>query len=452
MERAIDMQSSVNPTRSLVVGLGATGMSCVRYLSAAGDSVQVVDSRAVPPMLSAMQQHYPHTPTRLGEFVPEWFVEADRIVLSPGVSAAEPAIVQARRRGIEVIGDVELFARAARAPIVAITGSNGKSTVTTLLGAMGDAAGLRTAVGGNIGTPALDLLTLPIPDLYVIELSSFQLESTFSLAPLAATILNVSMDHMDRYPDMAHYAAAKQRIWNNAEHIIINRDDPLYRNTTVTATATNTFGVDRPPVESDYGMVGDWLMHGAERLLRVDELQLSGRHNAGNVLAALALAAAAGINQDAAISAAKTFPGLPHRCEQVGRWHGIEWINDSKGTNVGATVTALYGMSAPTILIAGGLGKSADFKPLGAAISACAKHVVLFGRDAAAIEAVIPPRIPRSHAATMEQAIDAAATVARCGDTVLFSPACSSFDMFANYEQRGDRFRQTVVERNACRA
>ncbi|MDH3380479.1 MAG: UDP-N-acetylmuramoyl-L-alanine--D-glutamate ligase [Gammaproteobacteria bacterium] len=444
------MQSSVNPTRTLVVGLGATGMSCVRYLTAAGDSVRAVDSRATPPMLSAMQQHYPDTPLQLGEFVPEWFVDADRIVLSPGVSSAEPAILQARQHGIEVIGDVELFARAARAPIVAITGSNGKSTVTALLGAMGDADGLNTVVGGNIGTPVLDLLALPVPDLYVIELSSFQLETTFSLAPLAATILNVSMDHMDRYPDMAHYAAAKQRIWHNAGHIIINRDDSLCRDTIV--TTTNTFGVDPPPGKSDYGMVGDWLMHGAERLLRVDELQLSGRHNAGNVLAALALAAAAGISQDTAIGAAKTFPGLPHRCERVGRWLGIEWINDSKGTNVGATMTALYGMSAPTILIAGGLGKGADFTPLATAISACAKHVVLFGRDAGAIDAVIPPRIARSRVATLDQAVDAAAAVAGSGDVVLFSPACSSFDMFDNYEQRGDQFRQTVVERFTCPA
>ena len=450
MQPAFDMNAQANHPEVLVVGLGATGLSCARHLVERAVPVRVVDSRPSPPMATLLRKQLPDVPVHLGGFDPALFADARCIVLSPGVSVRESVIADALARDAEVIGDVELFARVVRAPVIAITGSNGKSTVTALVGSMYRIAGRRAAVGGNIGTPVLDLLGDPLPDAYVLELSSFQLETTHSLKPCVATVLNVSMDHMDRYVDLEHYAAAKRRIWHGAQTIVVNRDDSLAKLPATTTQDVITFGASPPARSSDYGIDVDWLVKGDQRLLKIGDLKLTGRHNAINVAAAFALAEAAGIERISMIEAATTFRGLPHRCETVGCWQGVTWINDSKGTNVGATVAALKGATAPLVLIAGGLGKGADFAPLARAAPADLRAIVVFGQDTEVIQQAFTGVAPVSRAAGLIQAVDRAAAIAEAGDVVLFSPACASFDMFDNYEHRGNEFKRIVRRRFAC--
>jgi len=453
--------------RALVVGLGITGLSCVRHLVAQDYDVRVVDSRSEPPRLDALKQEFPQVPARCGEFAQTAFEGIDLLVVSPGVAVSEPAIARAVAAGIQPIGDIELFARAVQgrtsaagdrmsgaaevnAPVLAVTGANGKSTVTALVGTMCQAAGWDTAIGGNIGVPALALLREPAPRVYVLELSSFQLETTYSLNAQAATVLNVTPDHMDRYADLASYAAAKARIFAGDGVQVLNGDDPVVRALARPGRKVSFFSATAPTRPQDYGLVEDGtetlLMRGESRLLAASDIKLPGRHNWINVLAAMALADAAGVPLSAQQQAARAFAGLPHRTELVSTKNRVRWINDSKGTNVGATLAAIAGMDAPVVLIAGGDGKGADFTLLRAAVADRARTVVLIGRDAPKIEAALAGVVPVHHAADMKAAVKRAAELARPGDIVLLSPACASFDMFRNYEHRGEVFKTTVKE------
>ena len=436
-------------SRVLVVGLGKTGTSCARFLARRGAAVAVTDTRVEPPGLDAMRRELPDVALFLGGFDRSAFAAAELVVVSPGVSVQEPLIREARLRGVPVLGDIELFAQTARAPVAAITGSNGKSTTTMLLGEMARIAGRRAAVGGNLGEPALDLLD-PAVELYVLELSSFQLETTESLAPAVATVLNISPDHMDRYPDLAAYAAAKARIFRSAAVAVVNRDDPAVtampggrerRGFTLGEPGTGDFGVrqhDGAP----------WLCRGDEPLVAAADVLIPGSHNRANALAALAMGDALGLPLDAMREALRTFRGLSHRTQLVAEVGGVRFYDDSKGTNVGATAAALEGFDdgtpARTVLIAGGDGKGQDFATLGPLLARTARCVVLIGRDAPLIEAALDPATLRVHARDMAEAVRLAAEQAQPGDRVLLSPACASFDMFRNYEHRGEVFAEAV--------
>jgi UDP-N-acetylmuramoylalanine--D-glutamate ligase len=434
----------------VVAGLGKTGLSAVRFLRRQGARVRATDTRAEPPMLAALRRDYPEV-----EFVsglPEAALEgASAVVSSPGLDLRLPFFTAAGMRGLPVFGDIELFARALRArkavQVVAITGSNGKSTVTTLVGAMAQKAGRRVAVGGNLGTPALDLLDDAI-ELYVLELSSFQLELTESLDANAAVVLNLSPDHIDRHGTLEHYAALKARIYRGRGHCVINRDDPLVTAMTPAGRAVTGFSLQAPQGDDDYGLVQAdtevWLARGGEALLPLSALRIRGLHNAANALAALALGEAVQLPRAAMLAALREFPGLPHRCQWVAERRGVNWYNDSKGTNVGATLAALTGMPGPIVLLAGGLAKGGDFAPLKPVLADKGRALVLFGQDAMLIERAVGDVLPVYHAPDLDQAVLRAADVARPGDTVLLSPACASFDMFSGYEQRGERFMAAV--------
>jgi UDP-N-acetylmuramoylalanine--D-glutamate ligase len=433
-----------------VVGLGATGLSCVRHLVAQGYRVRVTDSRSEPPMAAALAREFPALERQVG-FRPEAFADAALLVVSPGVAVSEPAIRAAARRGAEIVGDIELFARAYTGRVLAITGSNGKSTVTALAGEMLRAGRLETAVGGNIGVPVLDLLReRGEAPWFVLELSSFQLETTSSLNAHAAVLLNISEDHMDRYASLADYAAAKARVFRGRGLCVANRDDPCAFALVPAGRETIGFGLDAPAREGDYGLLEEagavWLARGSRRIVPVSELKLAGRHNWANVLACLALARAAGVDDDAAAQAARAFGGLPHRAEFVGSCAGVRYINDSKGTNVGATAAALAGMEAPVVLIAGGDGKGQDFAPLREIVARTTRAVVLIGRDAPLLEKALSGATPLLRAGDMPEAVRRARAAARPGDVVLLSPACASFDMFTGYAQRGEAFRTAVKE------
>ncbi len=435
---------------TIIVGLGVSGLSVARYLQKLGRPFVVADSREQPPMLDQFRQECPNVRLYLGAFESDQFLNASQLIVSPGLSRAEPAIAAASAAGVEVIGDIELFARVAQAPIIAITGSNGKTTVTSLVGAMARTAGINVRVGGNIGTPALDLLS-DDAELYVLELSSFQLETTNSLGAQVATVLNVTADHMDRYPSMAHYHLAKQRIYFGAKAVVANRKDALTRPPVADQVPQRTFGLNEPDLK-DYGLRRDgeltYLAQGLKNLLPVDALKIKGRHNVANALAALALGEAAGIDQSAMLECLQDFSGLPHRCETVAVRNGVTFINDSKATNVGATIAALDGLVAEggknIVLIAGGDGKGADFSPLKAPLQNTLKGLVVLGRDGTCIAALVEGQIPVSPAKTMAEAVEHAVEMADAGDLVLLSPACASLDMFTNYEDRGRQFAKAV--------
>lgn len=437
---------------SLVVGLGLSGLSVIRTLAARGAEVVVTDSRSNPPGLSQLQHDWPNIPHYLGGFVESVFAAATRVILSPGVALTTPAVAAATARGIPVLGDIELFARLARAPVAAVTGSNGKSTVTTLLGRMAAAAGLRVAVGGNLGPPALDLLD-DAAELYVLELSSFQLETTTSLNTRVGCLLNLSADHLDRYASMADYARAKQRVFHGDGVMVLNADDPR-----VAAMAEPQRRVYRftlgEPAAGEFGRrqwQGElWLAQGAEPWLAVRELGIAGVHNQANALAALAMGQALGLPRVAMLTALREFRGLPHRCELVTERAGVRWYNDSKGTNVGATVAALQGLTGPLVLLAGGDGKGQDFTPLARALCGKVRALVLFGRDARRIAAAAADTVPQYRADDLAAAVALAARLAEPGDSVLLSPACASLDMFANYEARGRAFVAAVQALPRC--
>ena len=433
--------------KTLVVGLGRTGLSCVRFLAAHGAEVAVTDSRARPPALAQLRELVPQAAVFVGGFSEQALAGADQVLVSPGVAANAPFLNAARARGLPVFGDIELFARSAQAPVVGITGSNGKSTVTTLVGQMAARAGIEVRVGGNLGTPALDLIGDAEPELYVLELSSFQLEITESLRCAAAAVLNVSPDHLDRYATLADYAAAKARVYRHCDTAIINRGDPQVRGMPAAGQRQISFGLDKPR-GVDYGLIEDrgtaWLARGAQALLAVADLRIRGAHNAANALAALALGEAAGLPRAAMLAALREFTGLPHRMQYVATRREVEYYDDSKGTNVGATLAAVAGASRPLVLIAGGDGKNQDFAPLAHALVGKARAAVLLGKDAPLIERALAGRVPAVRVKDMPAAVAQAAQLAQPGDWVLLSPACSSLDMFDNFEHRGRVFAQAV--------
>ncbi|MEW5972511.1 MAG: UDP-N-acetylmuramoyl-L-alanine--D-glutamate ligase [Pseudomonadota bacterium] len=442
-----------NAADILIVGLGKTGLSVARFLARRGLVFAVADSRMEPPGLAELRAEGPQAAVHLGPFEAELFRGFRTLVVSPGLAVAEPAIRAAAAAGAEIIGDIELFARHVKAPVLAITGSNGKSTVTTLVGELLAAAGRKVRVGGNLGTPALDLLAGPNDaEIYVLELSSFQLETTSSLKAAAAVVLNVSEDHMDRYPDLAAYAASKGRVYQGAAVAVVNRDDDWSLRLAGCSNAAHTvsFGLDAPAA-GQWGMVErdgqTWLAHGDRPLVRERELTLRGRHNMANALAALALVEAVGVEPAAVLDALRRFAGLPHRSQFVGHFHGLDWVNDSKGTNVGATAAALAGQTVPVVLIAGGLGKGQDFTVLRPLIAEKARGVVLIGQDAGLIAQAWAGAAPIVRAADMGEAVSMAAELGRPGDVVLLSPACASFDMFKGYDHRGEVFAAEVCRR-----
>ncbi|MDB5985386.1 MAG: UDP-N-acetylmuramoyl-L-alanine--D-glutamate ligase [Nevskia sp.] len=428
----------------LVVGLGKSGAATVRYLAREGARLTLTDSRAAPPGIDELRTAVPAAQIHLGAFAAAAPLSQYAFaVLSPGVPLDDAFVEQLRAAKVEILGDIELFARAAQAPVIGITGSNGKSTVTTLVGAMAQAAGVRVAVGGNLGTPALDLLD-DSRELYVLELSSFQLETTESLKLVAATILNISPDHLDRHGSLSRYIAAKARIYAHAQTAVVNRDDHATHMQTHTARRVVSFGVDAP-ASGHYGLIErdkqTWLAAGSAPCLSLSALKLQGMHNVANALAALALADAAGIDRAGSLQALTEFKGLPHRCEWVADIGGVTWINDSKGTNVGATLAALQGLSGPLVWLGGGQGKGQDFTALRAPLLAKARAAILFGEDAARIETELGRGIQVQRVADLGSAAALARRLAQPGDRVLLSPACASLDQFRNYEDRGAQFR-----------
>ncbi|MEI8054883.1 MAG: UDP-N-acetylmuramoyl-L-alanine--D-glutamate ligase [bacterium] len=430
----------------VIVGLGKTGLSCVRYLARQGFKIAVVDSRASPPELEHLRQNFPEVQVHLGGFDTAILAQADELIISPGVSLREPAIAACIQRGVKAIGDITLFARAATAPIIAITGSNGKSTVTSIVGLMAEAAGKKVKVGGNLGVPALDLLD-PEAELYVLELSSFQLETTYSLKPTAATVLNISEDHMDRYHSQNEYLAAKQRIYSNCQTAIINRDEPLsYANVSLPKKVIS-FGADKP-AGNNFGIADNHLVYGTKNLLLIAELKIKGLHNIANALASLALGIAVNLPPAAMLKTLREFPGLPHRCQWVANINNVGWYNDSKGTNVGATKSAIEGLGSGSqgkiVLIIGGIGKDADFSELCDAVAKYARAVILIGKDACLIEQALLGTSKMLRAISMAEAVTVCMREALPGDTVLLSPAAASFDMFNNFEHRGEVFMAEV--------
>ena len=427
----------------VIIGLGITGLSCVDFFLAQGVTPRVMDTRVSPPgldKLPASVERY------VGGINSDWLLASDLIIASPGIALAHPALSEAADAGIEIIGDIELLCREAQAPIVAITGSNGKSTVTTLVGEMARAAGWQVGVGGNIGLPALTLLKSPA-QLYVLELSSFQLETTHSLKAAAATILNLTEDHMDRYPlGMQQYRAAKLRIYENASVCVVNADDGMTMPVRGVDQRCVSFGINLGDYHLNQQQGSTWLRAKGEKVLNTDEMTLVGQHNYTNALAALALADAVNIPRASSLKALTTFTGLAHRFQLVHEAHGVRWINDSKATNVGSTEAALNGLQVKGTLwlLLGGDGKSADFSPLARYLQGDNVKLFCFGRDGDALAALRPEIATRTE--SMQQAMTQIAAQVKAGDMVLLSPACASLDQFRNFEQRGDQFAQLARE------
>jgi len=444
----------------LVLGLGDTGLSMARFLLRHGARVSVADSREAPPHATRFHAEFPGIALSTGPFRAEIFDGIDLIAISPGVPLADPQVAAAVARGVPVAGDVELFALALPPPpspltphVIAITGSNGKSTVTEMAGAMCRVAGLKTVVAGNIGLPVLDALNGAehngMPDVFVLELSSFQLETTSSLNATAATVLNISEDHLDRYSGMAAYCAAKTRVFHGSGVQILNREDPATMAMALPGRHVETFGLNVPACDTEWGVTEEtgaaWLARGDHKLMPLSDLPLAGLHNAANALAALALCRSLKLPFAPLLTALREFKGLPHRVEKVAAINGISFYDDSKGTNVGATVAALNGMPNKVVLIAGGDGKGQDFSPLAPAVAQHARAVVLIGRDGARIGVVLEHSgVPLLRAGSMEEAVQMSYSQAQQGDAVLLSPACASYDMFRNYQHRAEAYISAV--------
>ncbi len=440
----------------LVLGLGETGLSMVRWLSDQSAHLRVADTRSAPPGLAEVRQYVAGDQIFCGNFNDALFDGIELIAISPGVPLRDPAVARAVTSGIPVVGDIELFAQQLpkdnRPHVLAITGSNGKTTVTSMVEHLCKAAGKDVVAAGNISPAVLDVVLergAKQPEVWVLELSSFQLETTSSLDADAATVLNVSEDHLDRYAGMAEYSAAKARIFAGCGVQVLNRDDERCMSMARKGCKTVTFGLSEPRTADDFGMEhagGEiWLKQGKQRLLKAGELQLAGLHNAANALAALALGRAIDLPMQTLIDALRSFKGLPHRVQRVGEIGGITYYDDSKGTNVGATIAALQGLGCKAVLIAGGEGKGQDFAPLNPVVAQHARAVVLIGRDAPMIAAALNGcGVKVARAEDMSDAVHQAARLAQSGDAVLLSPACASFDMFRNYEHRAEVFVQAV--------
>lgn len=430
---------------TLILGLGKTGLSCARYLARRGDTLTVCDTRDAPPYLTILQQELPEVQIKLGPLDATVLATADRIVISPGLSIHDAIFDLAHEKNVPIWGDIELFAQQVTKPVIVITGSNGKSTVTSLVAAMAKAANINVLVAGNIGIPVCDLLGEPEADLYVLELSSFQLATTYSLKPLAATILNITPDHLDWHKNFDDYKQAKQRIYLGAKNKIYNRDDEL----TKTPHARFSFGLSEPEDETEFGLSAGSLMQGSQPLFAINDLKLIGQHNQLNALAALALGIAAGIPVSAMQQALREFTGLPHRCEWVAEHQGIQWYNDSKATNVGASISAITGLApmiqGKIVLIAGGDAKGVSLQALQPVAAEHVRTAVVFGKDAAALAAVLDNHCQVIRVASLSEAVHVAAQQACSGDAVLLAPACSSLDMFVDYQQRGSQFKDEVL-------
>lgn len=454
------MKLPLHNQQVLVLGLGDTGLSALRWLYAQGAKLSVADTRDAPPGIAALKAEMADVVIYTGVLDEAIFANIDLIVVSPGVPLRTPAIQNAMKQGIPVVGDVDLFAqyRPDSAKVIAITGANGKTTVTTLVGEMCKAAGLNTIVAGNIGLPVLDALRMPTPDVYVLELSSFQLETTSSLHIDAATMLNLSEDHMDRYDNLQDYAIAKARIFYHADTQVLNRDDAWSMMMARSKCTQITFGLDA--VESCHdgqhlGLnqtdAGVWMMAGDKALINLQDLKIVGLHNAANAMAAIALCRAIGVDFAPIIQTLYNFKGLPHRVAWVANIDDVDYYDDSKGTNVGATCAAIEGLPNTIVLIAGGDGKGQDFSPLAKAIQNNVRAVVLIGRDAPLIEAVLlKTGISLYRALDLSEAVNIAKKLAQPNDAVLLSPACASFDMFKNYVHRAEVFCDAVKQLKAA--
>jgi len=448
-EKKITMNDTKQHFDVVIVGLGKTGLSCVRYLLSRGLDIAVTDSRINPPGLSTLETEFTSVSVFLGEISTEILLSSDQIILSPGVSLNNDAVKRAIANGIPVIGDIELFCQQVKAPIIAVSGSNGKSTVTTLVAEMTQQAGLKTCVGGNLGTPALELLNEDVPDVYVLELSSFQLETTFSLSAHASVILNISPDHMDRYANSDEYANAKKKIYLGNGLMVINKDDDVVKAMEDASRQTIYFTLGKPEGHN-FGLIKDndgiWLCQGNKKIIKQDELGIKGEHNVANALAAMALASTINVPFSAMAETLKIFSGLEHRCQRVATINKINWFNDSKATNVGACIASIKGLCnlGKIILIAGGDSKGADLSSLGPIIKKYVKHVLLLGVDAKKVANVIDSTVMCDFVVDMNEAVNAASNLAEAGDLVLLAPACASLDMYENYQQRGDAFVAAV--------
>lgn len=450
------MQLIGSDKHSIIIGLGKTGISCARFLASQGVRFSVADTRQAPANLPVFQQQFPDIEVRCGDLDRRWLSRADRLVVSPGVSRHEAAIRFAEDSGVEVLGDIDLFCQWVCAPIIAITGSNAKSTVTSWVGEMAVDAGIDVGVGGNLGTPVLDLLETGEKALYVLELSSFQLETTELLRAEVATILNVSPDHMDRYDDLSGYHAAKQRIYRGCKQAVFNHDDPLTQPLLPDAVPRVSFRLGTPDLNQFGLLIHDDELHlakGLQPLLPVSQLKLRGRHNQANALASLALGEAVGLPMASMLQTLQRFTGLVHRCQWVRQLDQIEYYNDSKGTNVGATLAAIEGLGAELssrqppakiVLIAGGDGKGADFTDLVQPMQRHVRQALLIGADRELIAGTLKGAVGWQYQDSLEAAVTAAQQLANPGDIVMLSPACASFDMFSGFEQRGDRFVAAV--------
>ena len=445
-ERAVTTSAPRGGT--LVAGLGATGVATARYLAARGVDVTVIDSRPAPPGLAELRETHPEIRVILESQDPRWLEGVGRVVLSPGLGLDTPVAAQARRAGIPLLGDIELFAREVKEPVLAVTGSNGKSTVVTLLERMLSATDLDVAAGGNLGPPALQLLEEPA-DLYLLEISSFQLETTESLKPRAAAVLNVSPDHLDRHGSLAEYAALKSKLLRAADTAVFNWDDPLVQEMGREHPQAIPFSLRENP-DNGYGVMehlGErWLAGQRKPLLPVAAMRLRGAHNEANALAALALSSTLGRDLAPQLEILEQFAGLPHRCQWVGEKDGVTFINDSKGTNVAASVAALEGLKGPFVLIAGGQSKGADFSTLAASARGRLIGAVLIGESAEKLEAALSSSCPTRVTKDLAAAVDLAWAFATKGTTILLSPACASLDMFADYSARGEAYIAAVEE------
>lgn len=448
MGLALQEQIMENGHERIVVGLGKTGLSVARHLHRQGIPFAMADTRDKPPRLEAFRQEFPQLDICAGALPVQWFAAARQIILSPGVDRRNPVIQSAIARGAECSGDVELFAVANPVPVVAVTGSNGKSTVVQLVTEMASACGLRAYAGGNIGTPVLDLLEKEDAQLFVLELSSFQLESTRSLKPRISTVLNVSADHLDRHDSLEHYARIKARIYEHAGCSVVNRDDGLVMKMKTSGAVTD-FGLG-PPTDRGFGLLQrgmhSYLAQGDHCLLSTDKLMMHGEAGILNALAALAVGSALGLSTEKMRVVLTGFRGLPHRLSRVGESGGVHWFNDSKGTNVGASVMSLRSLGSDVILLAGGTFKGGDLACLRAAVGQHAKHVIVFGQDSDLLRQALHGAAPIHSSHSMRDAVIQALELSVAGDQVLLSPACASFDMYENYIERGRDFENCVRE------